>query len=395
MITEVLHVSIDGEQQDDVTPDIVRVDVDESVDEADVFRVQLAVAAQPDGSWSYVDDERFRLWRRLTVVGGYPDDPHVLVDGYITHAEIAFTTEDDAYLEVTGADGSVLMDLVAHERAWPNKADHEIAKEVFDAYGLSHDVHDTLVQHPEAVSTIVQSETDIRFLRRLAARNGFECRVQGGTGVFRGPNLSGPDQKLLAFGFDPEVNLAAVTVRADGTPVSAAEIRRVDPLKKRVDTRTITDVTGRRLGARTLHEVREKVSPDRALLLRRAPASSAEMDAWLRSAQQGAEGFLTVQGEIDSRAYGAVLRAGRTVTVKGVGDSFSGRYYVSRVNHAFTPDDYVQRFEAYRNAIGRTGDERFATAAGPVAVAMATGTGGAAGNRVLPGRQRSVLLGGG
>ena len=53
------------------------------------------------------------------------------------------------------------------------------------------EVEDTAATHGEAVATILQTETDIRFLRRLAARNGFECHVRGSTGVFPQPQPAG------------------------------------------------------------------------------------------------------------------------------------------------------------------------------------------------------------
>ena len=46
--------------------------------------------------------------------------------------------------------------------------------------------------------------------------------------------------------------------------------------------------------------------------------------------------------------------------LRGVGRTFSGRYYVERVLHAITSDgSYVQRFTLRRNATGLTGQENF------------------------------------
>ena len=69
-------------------------------------------------------------------------------------------------------DASVLMDRDDIVKAWPNKKDSDIAGEVFQTYGLTPQVTDTEVIHDEEVSTIIQRETDIRFLRRLASATG-------------------------------------------------------------------------------------------------------------------------------------------------------------------------------------------------------------------------------
>jgi hypothetical protein len=39
------------------------------------------------------------------------------------------------------------------------------------------------------------------------------------------------------------------------------------------------------------------------------------------------------------------------VPIKGVGEPFSGLYYVTNVKHNFTVGNYVQKFTARRNAL--------------------------------------------
>ena len=183
MISEVVNVSINGDAQEDIVDDILEIELQEDIDSADLFRVRLGIR-QDAGAWSYVDDERFRIWNRLSIQAGYPDDQATIVDGYITHLNVEFGNhEHDSYLEISGMDPSCLMDLDDKQLAWVNKTDHEIARTVFASYGLHYEVEDTVAQHKEAVSTILQTETDMQFLRRLAERNGFECFVRERTGT--------------------------------------------------------------------------------------------------------------------------------------------------------------------------------------------------------------------
>jgi len=397
VIAEVVRVLVDGSPADDLVPDLLTVEVEEGVDMADVFALRLAVVAQADGSWTYVDDPRLQVWKRVTVEAGYPDAVETVIDGYITHVEVFLSGDQEPYLEIAGMDATALMDLEEKQAAWPNKKDHEIAQSIFGAYGLSYEVEDTVAQHAEAVSTVLQSETDIRFLRRLAARNGFECHVKGATGFFRSPNLQDPPQKTVALGAGEDATLVDLTARVDGTPATAPEVRRVDPVEKQEEVRRLTDAPRRRLGAETLAGLRGDLPDGRVLLRRQAAASTTEMESRLRGAHEGAGRFVALEGEVDSRAYRAVLRASRLVTVKGIGERYSGLYYVARVRHSFTADGYTQRFEAYRNGLGPTGEERFAMAATPLPIA-AGGQASAtrpAGNRVLPAQQAGSTLPGG
>jgi phage protein D len=387
VINEVVRVSVDGVPQDDLVDDLAEVDVEEAAGMAGVFGLQLALQPRRDGSWTYVDDSRFLPWRRLTVDAGYPGATETIIDGYVTHVEMTFPADGSPTLAVSGMDASALLDLEAKQRAWPDKADHEIAQAVFAAHGLSAVVQDTVARRPAAVATVLQTETDIRFLRRLAARNGFECYVQEATGYFRSPDFTEPPQKPLSFGFDAEANLVELTVRVDATAPTGLEVRRIDPLAKQEEARTVDDTPRRRLGRDTLAALRADLPPGRALVRDQVPASAIEMYARLRAGAEPASRFVTVSGEIDSRLYRAVLRARRLVTVRGAGARHSGLYYVSRVRHTFTPDGYAQRFDAYRNAVGLTGSERFSAAAAPTPLTVGGGTSRVPGNRVLPAEQ--------
>jgi phage protein D len=69
---------------------------------------------------------------------------------------------------------------------------------------------------------------------------------------------------------------------------------------------------------------------------------------------------ITAEGEVNTVAYGDVLRAKRPVLVRGAGPQFSGTYYVQSVTHTINGDGYKQRFSLKRNALGLTGTEPFA-----------------------------------
>ena len=113
-------------------------------------------------------------------------------------------------------DGSVLMDREERLYAWPNETDSAIAAKIFSRHGLSPEVTDTEARHDDKISTIIQRETDMQFLKRLALRNGFECYVEGRTGFFRRPQLSADPQPVLAvhFGADTNVNRFSLEVNA-------------------------------------------------------------------------------------------------------------------------------------------------------------------------------------
>jgi hypothetical protein len=70
---------------------------------------------------------------------------------------------------------------------------------------------------------------------------------------------------------------------------------------------------------------------------------------------------ITAEGDLDTSAYGSMLRARRPVLVRGLGQRFSGAYYVERVQHLLNGDTYSQHCSLRRNATGLQGTEAFAS----------------------------------
>jgi phage protein D len=88
-------------------------------------------------------------------------------------------------------------------------------------------------------------------------------------------------------------------------------------------------------------------------------AQTGELQALAQAVVDRSAWAITAEGELNTVAYGSVLRAKRPVEVRGAGRQFSGTYYVERVFHTLRGDAYTQRFTLSRNALGLTGQERF------------------------------------
>jgi hypothetical protein len=69
--------------------------------------------------------------------------------------------------------------------------------------------------------------------------------------------------------------------------------------------------------------------------------------------------FVTGEGDVIANEYETVLKPRATVTIKGIGETHSGVYYVTHVTHRFTAEGYRQEFKVKRNALMPTGNEQF------------------------------------
>jgi phage protein D len=369
MAHDSLVLEIGGEEADDVYPDLLALEVELDEELAGMFRLTLAMRLLADGGWAYLDDDRFAPWTRLVVRAGLDDDRIELISGYITHVRPDFgAVLEQCRLEVWGMDESVLLDREDVLKDWPNTKDSDIAAQTFQAYGLVPQVTDTEVIHDEDVSTIIQRESDFQFLRRLAKRNGYECFVDGGTGWFRPPAVTDTPQPLLAVHFGDETNVNRMGIELNALAPADVAMYAVDRVTKEALDAKAEDGVQAVLGARTAAALAAGgVPPSRVVLSQTAGTSQREMAALCQSLHDRIEWFVRIEGEVSADRYGAVLKPRTTVTVKGVGATHSGVYYVTRVTHVFTPDGYTQRFSAKRNAIRPAGTEDFAgSAAGPL-----------------------------
>lgn len=361
-----LRVEIDGAEVAELYHDLVRLEVELDEQLAGMFRMTISLLLRADGTWTYLDDERFTIWRKVVVTAGVEDESRQLLSGYVTHVRPDFGAGlDQCSLQVWGMDASVLMDRTDQLKDWPNKKDSDIAAEVFAKYGLTPQVTDTEVVHDEKISTIIQRETDIQLLTRLARRNGFECFVDGDVGHFHPPALDDSPQPVLAVQFGEHTNVTRFSVEVNALTPSSVAMAQVDHLNGEV-LDAVAESGGRpALGAAPAPDLLAPgMEAGRVQIGQTVTTGGQEMTLLCQGLYDQGEWFVTGEGEVSANQYGSILKPRGTVTIKGIGETHSGVYYVSHVNHVFTGDGYTQLFRVKRNALMPSGNENFSADAG-------------------------------
>jgi phage protein D len=354
--TAELRLEIDGRRADDLLNSLQRLDVDLDLDLAGAFRFTLAAGPGPDQPFADLDDDRLAPWRSVTVSGGPSGATRRLLTGYLTGGTTHVDPGGQWRLTVWGLDSSVLLDRRDITRAWPNLSDSAIAKEVLEAHHLRARVTDTRVVHGERVSTVVQRETDMHFLRRLAARNDYECVIDGDTGWFR-PIEIPPACTAPALVVAPRsaANVTRLDVEVDAlrpVDVEATQLERVEGTVLR--TLTTASASGPALGARRVESyLPDGVKPALVRPRHAVAVGAADAAALCRGLADRARWFVTASGELDGSRYDAVLLPRDRVEVRGAGRSASGDYLVARVRHGFTRAGYRQQFELRRDALAK------------------------------------------
>ncbi len=349
------------------------IEVEDNDTKADTFSLKLSANRGATGLWSYAEKDKFELFNKVRISAKFSKgDTEHLIEGYITEIKFHIDKEErKSYVEINGLDPTVLMNLQEKLVSWVDKPDHKIAKEIFSQYGFDTSIDETVDPQLEPGFVVIQRETDIEFLKRLALRNGFECFVKRDfqkkktIGYFRKPKLDGAPQKDLAVQFDEKNNVTSIDFAIDGLRPLSVELTQQDHLTKEVRETRITDSKLPKIGKQNLSNLiqpkigrivsGETLVPT-IVLSRHVISEPQLMETVARSVYDNGSWFVTAKGVVNAEAYGNVLKAKNLVLIKGADDAFSGKYYISKVVHKFKPESYVQEFEAKKNAMGVVGE---------------------------------------
>jgi phage protein D len=361
-------LSIDGAPAgSDLLQAIQQIEVEDHAAMADMLRLSVVIGIKDGCSgWSFVDDSIFsRLTNiKLTVSVG-SSRAETLMNAYVTETSASFANQPgSSLLNVAAMDPSVLMNLQERVKPWPNMSDSDVASAIFSSsdYKFTPIVDTTKWKRQENEQTLIQRGTDIQFLQQLAQRNGFECYVEtnGKTGAveghFHAQRLKDPPQGVLSVNMRDATNVNSFNVSFDMLRPATAQATNLDISSRDNQQSQIADSGQSTLGRTTAlsSQQQRRLLPSGSGLVR-----TGELQPFAQALVDQSALAITAQGELNTVAYGGILRAKRPVMVRGAGQVFSGTYYVESVNHVLTADSYKQNFTLRRNALGLSGRESF------------------------------------
>jgi phage protein D len=336
--------------------------VDSSLDEASALRVRFGIAQTDLGDWTILTEDLLRPLVPLTVRVQTSVLPEALITGYVATQRVVYgDVAGTSTLEVSALDKTLLMNLHEKVALWPNLPDGAIAAAIFGQNTLVPMVQPTSPTLTEPEGTTIQRGTDIRFLRRLASRNGFDCYVQPEPltgieqGFFRPRQTVGIPQAVLNVAMGDETNVTGFHIRYDMTQPTSVIAANLDTTTKAPQPAVAPVSLQPPMGIEpTLTRVLPPpiVRPVDTGLVR-----TSDLQSLAQAIADQSSYAIVAEGEVGPAV--GILRPGGVVNVRGAGRLYNGAYFVTRVTHTITRDDYKQRFEARRNAATMTGAEVF------------------------------------
>jgi phage protein D/phage baseplate assembly protein gpV len=342
-----IYVKIDGtDVSEKMMDDIISVEVDQSLFLPDMFSLQLSDHFDlSSDKFIWADSDSVALGKSVEIAiesDEIPDSPSsvkaTLLAGEITSVEPEFSPDGGATIVIRGYDKSHRLHRGKQIRAFVQKSDSDIAKQIAGECGLSANVESTSEVHKLVIQ---DNQTNMEFLQDRARRVGYFIYVKDGKLHFRRtPEDTSSGGEKIVWGqdlMDFQIRLTAAE------QVSGATARGWDMKeKKAIESGKITSAKDKpEVGAADI--AKKAFGDSDEFVTHCAVATPREADCLaqatfdeIRNASIQAEG--TCRGN-------PRLSAGTKVELEGIGKRFSGHYRISRAVHRYGRGDYDIRFE--------------------------------------------------
>jgi uncharacterized protein involved in type VI secretion and phage assembly len=367
MMPDYVIITIDGRKQVDLYLDLSEVQVDTNVFLPAMFSITVKDELDvKTGKFKYADTDTFKVGAEIKIeieTDEIPDEVRTikatLVIGEITGIDLSLTAEGVPLLQVRGYDRAHRLTEGKKTRTYgdANPRGSGITEEqiintiVQETDGLTGKQVDTSGLSGVKYSYVMQyNQTDLEFLWSRARSLGYQVYVLDKTLYFqkadahRGNASDKPG--TLTWGY----NLGSFEPRLSAIgQVTKGVVKGWDPAQKQAIEGTSTTDSSKTIPAIGLNKkgsaVAKQAFSSRAedVVVDRPLVTIDQAKAMASALFAGDEGEF-IQAEGICRQGDPRLIAGRIVTIEGVGQRFSGDYYVTEARHVYAQGTYRVTF---------------------------------------------------
>lgn len=343
-------IAVDG-KVDDQLGGATWVEVHERAGEPSTFRIRYELDIGR-GDVPLLVDPRIDAGSKLSVLVPSGGTTYCLVKGPVHGQHIHLEHGGPgSWVEVRGADSASAMDREARAAVWAEATDSDVVANIAQRHGLVPDVETTQTRHSEKKHTLVQRESDLQFVHRLARRSGRLFWVSADargieTAHFKRPSLGDPPAAKL------EINQAAPKVQSLDITWDAERPTRI--VAHQLDLNSKGDIDGgvdrSPLAALAKRDLAASTGDTRSAFLAAPADDVGDLRARAEGALIEALWFVRLTCEVRLDSLGALVRAPGVVELLGAGKRHSGRWFVAAVRHTIDPALHRMELDLARNA---------------------------------------------
>ncbi len=345
LLTPSFKILVDGQAlRPEVESRVISIRAESNLQILDMFEIRLY-----DFDLMLVNSDDLAIGKSVELKLGYQESNLISVASCeIVSWEPEYPPGGAAFLTVRGYDKSFRLSRERKSRSFVEMKDSDIAAQIAREMSLTPHIDTTPEVHPYVFQ---RNQTNLEFLMERAQRILFEMYIDGNDLYFRKPQSDQSRQLSLTWGeslvsFAPRLSLAR--------QVSKVTVRGWDPKTKKaiVGTAGGGDEHSTLGGSQSATQISESaMGTVESFKVDQPIHSQAEADALARAHfNRLSMNFITGEG----RALGdPAIKAGAVLDIEGLGDKFSGSYYIVKATHSFTASGYATSFEVKKNSLGR------------------------------------------
>ena len=341
--------------------DITQVSYKDSMDQVDSFEITINNWDARTRTFKYSDGELFDPGKRVSLAMGYRGATplRVMLTGEITSLRPTFPAGGQPTLAISGLSLLHRLRTKQQSQVYTNKTDSQMAREVAGRLGIPIDTPSESGEQPYPY-VLQANQYDALFLMQRAHRAGYDIFVKEEDAAGQ------PAPSRLYFGRSTGVKRKTYTLDygssltefqptlTTANQVGSVTVRAWDAVHKRLiegkATRSGLETKG--VGAQGGQSAIEQSFNQREEIIADHPvANQAEAD---RLARETLENIAKDMVKATASTVGLPeLRAGSLIYVTGVGERFSGWYFVTGTTHTIGDSGYTTQFECRREETGQ------------------------------------------
>jgi phage protein D len=327
-----------------VQDDISSIAVQYEMNLPAMFSFEYNSFDEESGTWQGIDLKTFNLGDKVRVSMGL-DELVPMMEGEITAIEPVFN-ENYSHVVIRGYDALYRMRFGTRLHAYTNTTDSAVVSYLAGKAGIQAAVSAPATKYPYLLQN---NQSDYSFLLERADRLGYEVLIDDGKLYFRESQEGKAPVGTLTYGEDLDSFSASLKALPQGSKV---EVRGWDQNNKQA----ISAVSGsgselsRMGGSQTGLEMTASRIAESPVTLPTGSAVSPDDARNMAKGIYNTELLGFVEGEGMCSGMPA-LRSGVNVELKGLGDKFSGTYYVLGAVHTYDVGGYLTRFQVRRTAV--------------------------------------------
>lgn len=305
-------------------------------------RIPTAVLVYTDGdpgkeTFELSSEIDFEPGKEIEIKAGYSCDEKTLFKGIVIKHGIR-VRKKNSILIVECKDKTVKMTAVSKNKYTLNATDSDVIEELINGYGLESDVASTSVSHKQIVQ---YNSTDWDFMLCRADVNGLLCLANDGKLSVAPPEFNEAAALTIQYGATVHELDAEIDARFQYKSIAGTTWNYTD--QELLSDTEAEDPGVPEAGNLTPEVLAEVIGEKEFRLYNSAKIEEPEMKAWVNAAMLKHR-LAKIRGKVTTDGTNAVL-PGQLIQLKGVGERFEGKLFVTGVRHEISEGNWLTTFQ--------------------------------------------------